>query len=136
MKSALTLRQNAAKYRTMKIIHFFAAAMLLATSALLADGKTIAKTEIGRQFDLLKKGDVSSLRARFTDRQKERVTADKVKKAQKEIRKYTLDDLVESVLEGEYDGKKTIKIKMKNGRTLTTLVEENGQWLADTIWFR
>lgn len=120
----------------MKKIYIFAAAMLLATTALLADAKATAKAEIGRQFDLLKKGDVTALRARFTDRQKERVTADKVKKAQKEIKKLTLDDLVESVIEGEYQGKKTIKIKMKNGRTLTTLVEENGQWYADTIWFR
>ena len=36
----------------------------------------------------------------------------------------------------EADGKKTAKIKMKNGRTLTTLIETDGQWLADTIWFK
>lgn len=120
----------------MKILHILVAAMLLVTYGLFADAKDTAKAEIGRQFDLLKKGDVKALRARFTDRQKERVTADKVKKAQKEIKQYTLDDLVESVIEGEYQGQKTMKIKMKNGRTLTTLVEENGQWYADTIWFR
>lgn len=120
----------------MKKLKTFAAITLLATSTLVADAKTDAKAEIGRQYELLKKGDVTALRARFTDRQKERVTADKVKKAQKEIKSYTLDDLVESVTEGEYKGQMTIKIKMKNGRTLTTLVEENGQWYADTIWFR
>lgn len=132
----MTYRLSCAKYHTMKILHILVAAMLLVTYGLFADAKDTAKAEIGRQFDLLKKGDVKALRARFTDRQKERVTADKVKKAQKEIKQYTLDDLVESVIEGEYQGQKTMKIKMKNGRTLTTLVEENGQWYADTIWFR
>jgi hypothetical protein len=34
-------------------------------------------------------------------------------------------------------GTKTeIKIKMKNGRTLTTLVNVDGKWLADTLWFK
>lgn len=120
----------------MKTLQAFTASVLLLTSTIFADAKATAKAEIGKQFELLKKGDTAALKARFTDRQKERVTSDKVKKAQQEIKKYTLDDLVESAIEGEYEGKKTIKIKMKNGRTLTTLVEENGQWHADTIWFR
>jgi hypothetical protein len=29
-----------------------------------------------------------------------------------------------------------LKIKMKNGRTLTTLVKTDGKWLADTVWFK
>lgn len=120
----------------MKALHILTASALLFSSTLFADAKATAKAEIGKQFALLKRGDTVALKARFTDRQKERVTADKVKKAQQEIKKYTLDDLVESAIEGEYEGKKTIKIMMKNGRTLTTLVEENGQWYADTIWFR
>ena len=28
------------------------------------------------------------------------------------------------------------KIMMQNGRTLTTLILTDGQWLADTIWFK
>lgn len=95
-----------------------------------------AKTEIGRQLELLKKGEIEKLRSRFTPRQKERVTAEKVQKAKAEMDNYTLEDLVASVIEGEYEGKKTIKIKMKNGRTLTTLVKEGSEWYADTIWFR
>lgn len=59
-----------------------------------------------------------------------------LRKGQKEISDYTIDDLVASTVEGEYNGKKTIQIKMANGRTLTTLVFQNGKWLADTIWFR
>lgn len=112
------------------------AALCIAATFIYAGATEIAKAEIGKQFELLKKGDVAKLKARFTDRQKERVTADKVKKAQAEIQNYTLDDLVASTIEGEYQGKKTIKIKMKNGRTLTTLVQEGSEWYADTIWFR
>lgn len=110
-------------------------ALFMATM-IYADAKTTAKAEIGRQYDLLKKGDLVQLKARFTDRQKERVTAEKVKKAQDEIKNYTIDDLVASVIEGDYQGKKTIKIKMKNGRTLTTLIQEGSEWRSDTIWFR
>ena len=50
--------------------------------------------------------------------------------------KYTIDDLVGAVELGEAEGMKTAKIKMKNGRTLTTLVQTNGKWLADTVWFK
>ena len=111
-------------------------ALFVSGTALFADALAIAREEIGRQTELLKKGNVNALRARITDRLKDRVTKDSVKKAQKQLKEYTLDDLVESVEEGEYQGERTIKIKMKNGRTLTTLVERDGQWYADTIWFR
>lgn len=120
----------------MKKMHIIAILVLLFGGSVFADAKEIAKQEISVQSELIRKGLVDKLRARFTDRQKERVTADKVKKAQRELKSYTLDDLVDTVIEGEYNGQKTIKIKMKNGRSLTTLVEENGEWHADTIWFR
>ena len=48
----------------------------------------------------------------------------------------TIDDLFASMQEGEWEGKKTAKVKMKNGRTLTTLILTDGKWLADTVWFR
>ena len=48
----------------------------------------------------------------------------------------TLDDLYASAEMGEYEGKKNAKIKMKDGRTLTTLVETDGKWLSDTIWYK
>lgn len=93
------------------------------------------KGSIAYQFELLKAGDAEKLRACFTDRIKDRVTNDAVEKGKSQAGKYSLDDLVGSVELGEYEGKKTAKIKMKNGRTLTTLIETNGKWLADTIWF-
>jgi hypothetical protein len=46
-----------------------------------------------------------------------------------------MDDLWASSEAGEYEGKKTTKVKMKNGRTLTTLILTDGKWLSDTIWF-
>lgn len=93
------------------------------------------KGSIAYQFELLKAGDTEKLRDCFTDRIKDRVTNDAVEKGKSQAGKYSLDDLVGSVEIGEYEGKKTAKIKMKNGRTLTTLIETNGKWLADTIWF-
>lgn len=98
--------------------------------------KKSPKDSIAYQFELLKKGDADKLKECFTDRQKDKITSEAVEKAKSDISKYTLDDLVASVEDGEYEGKKTAKIKMKNGRTLTTLVQTDGKWLADTIWFR
>jgi hypothetical protein len=92
------------------------------------------KSSIAYQLELIKAGDADKLRTCFTDRIKDRVTKEAVEKAKTEAAKYTIDDLVGSVEKSESDGKKTAKIKMKNGRTLTTLVETNGKWLADTMW--
>ena len=59
-----------------------------------------------------------------------------IQKGQTEAKDYTIDDLVDKVIEGEVDGQKAAKIMMKNGRTLTTLILVDGQWKADTIWFK
>lgn len=93
------------------------------------------KDSIAYQFELLKAGDVDKLKECFTDRIKDKVTKEIVDKAKGDVSKYTLEDLFASSESSEYEGKKTVKVKMKNGRTLTTLVETNGKWLADTIWF-
>lgn len=93
------------------------------------------KSSIAYQLELLKAGDVVKLRSCFTDRMRGRVTQETVEKGKVEAGKYTLDDLFASAEMGEFEGKKTAKIKMKNGRTLTTLVQTDGKWLADTIWF-
>ena len=94
------------------------------------------KSSIAYQFDLVKAGDVDKLKACMTERVRDGVTKEVVDKAKADAPKYTLDDLYASAEMGEYEGKKTAKIKMKNGRTLTTLVETDGKWLADTIWFK
>lgn len=101
-----------------------------------ADDTADVKQAISAQFELLKAGDVEKLKAHFTERQKERITKEAVEKGKANAEKMTLDDLVASVDLGTFDGKKTAKIKMKNGRTLTTLIQTDGKWLADTVWFK
>ena len=94
------------------------------------------KSSIAYQFDLVKAGDADKLKNCFTPRVRDGITKEVVEKAKGEAAQYTLDDLYASAEMGEADGKKTAKVKMKNGRTLTTLIETDGQWLADTIWFK
>jgi hypothetical protein len=94
------------------------------------------KGSIAYQFDLLKAGDVEKLKTCLTERVRDNVTRDAVDKGKDQAAKYTLDELYASAEMGEADGKTTAKIKMKNGRTLTTLVETDGKWLADSIWFK
>lgn len=94
------------------------------------------KSAIANQFELLKAGETEKLKACFTEWLRERITTELVENGKSVAARYTLDDLVASVETGESDGKKTAKIKMKNGRTLTTLIETDGRWLADTIWFK
>jgi hypothetical protein len=93
------------------------------------------KGSLAYQFELVKAGDADKLRPCFTERLRERITKELVDKAKGEAGRYTMDDLWASAEPGEYEGKKTMKVKMKNGRTLTTLVETDGKWLSDTIWF-
>src|SRR5687767_8603532 len=86
------------------------------------------KSSVSYQFEALKAGDFDKLKSCFTDRIRDRVIKEDVEKAKTKVSeaKMTLDDLYQSVEMGEYQGKKTAKVKMKNGRTLTTLVETDG----------
>ncbi len=106
---------------------------LVLTRSAHADSKADAKVVMSKQLETLKKGDLDAIKAGFTSRLQPSITAEKVAKGKKELdkAKYTVDDLVDSV----EDRKDSIKIKMKGGRTLTTLVKVDGKWLADTIWF-
>jgi hypothetical protein len=97
-----------------------------------ADDLADAKAFITKQVELIKKGDVAGLKAGVTKRLQDKITDANVKKAQGQVDKMTIDDLVASVAAG----KDSLKIKMKNGRTLTTLVKTDGAWLADTVWFK
>lgn len=94
------------------------------------------KSSIAYQFELVKAGDADKLKNCLTPRLRDGVTKEVMDKAKTEAAKYTIDDLYASAEMGEAEGKKTAKVKMKNGRTLTTLVETDGQWLADTMWFK
>lgn len=94
------------------------------------------KGSIEYQFSLLKAGDFEALRACFTEQAREVLTADVMTKGRQESKDYAIDDLVAEVIEGQDQGKRTAKIKMKNGRTLTTMIWTEGKWLADTVWFK
>ena len=94
------------------------------------------KSSIAYQFELVKAGDLDKLKACLTPRLRDGLTQEALDKAKASAAAYTMDDLYDSAEMGEADGKKTAKVKMKNGRTLTTLVETDGKWLADTIWFK
>ncbi len=107
-----------------------------ATPAARSGSLSDPKSSIAYQFDLIKAGDVEKLKSCLTPRVRDGVTKEVVDKAQGQAAQYTVDDLYASAEMGEADGKKTAKVKMKNGRTLTTLIETDGQWLADTIWFK
>lgn len=98
--------------------------------------KKSPKDSMAYQFELLKGGDTDKLKECFTERLRERITPEAVEKGKSEAGNYTLDDLVGSVEMGQAEGKQTAKIMMKNGRTLTTLVQTDGKWLADTVWFK
>ncbi len=92
---------------------------------------------IGYQFGLLKQGNIEALKACFTEDVRERITAEAVKVGQQNAENTTLDDLLGEVIESEGLGAtRSVKIKMKNGRTLTTLVLTDGKWLAETVWFK
>ena len=88
------------------------------------------------QFELVRAGDFENLKECLTDRAKASLTEEIVENAKANAAEYKMEDLFASSEEGELDGNKTAKVIMKNGRTLTTLVETNGRWLADTIWFK
>ncbi len=112
---------------------------VVATTFAAADDKnplSEPKKSIEHQLKLLKDGDADKLKACFTKRQQDKVTKEAVAAAQKQVEKMTLDDLVKDVVLSEAGGVKEAKIKMKSGRTLTTLILTDGKWLADTIWFK
>ncbi len=92
------------------------------------------KAALAAHLDALKTGDVATLQAGFTPRLRSKVTPELLKAGQAEAAKFTLDELVASVEMSE--DQKTAKLKMKNGRTLTTMILTDGKWLADTIWFK
>jgi hypothetical protein len=110
----------------------FAIGVWLMVAPAYADELGDARTVIAKQVEQIKKGDVAGLKEGFTKRLQDRITEEGVKRAQKDIGSMTLDELVASVA----PGKDSIKVKMKNGRSLTTLVKVDGKWLADTVWFK
>lgn len=68
----------------------------------------------------------------FTSRLQDMITAEMLVKAKEVLAGLTLDELYES----ERSSPNAVKVKAKNGRSLTTLVREGDVWKADTLWFK
>lgn len=94
------------------------------------------KSSIEYQLELVKAGDFEKLKSCVMPEVRDKITKEGIDKAKTNAANYTIDDLYESAEDGEMDGKKTAKVKMKNGRTLTMLVEDNGKWLSNSVWFK
>ena len=101
-----------------------------------ADAMATPKGSITYQLQLLNDGKLEEFKACFTERLHAGITPDAMAKGKNEVGSMSIDDLFQSSQDGEWEGKKTCKVKMANGRTLTTLVLTDGKWLADTIWFK
>lgn len=98
--------------------------------------KKSPKDSILYQYDLLKKGDTDKLKECFTERVKSQVTSEAVEKAKENAVKNNLESLLGEMTEGTEDGKKTVFIRLNNGRALTMLIQqEDGRWLSNSIWF-
>jgi len=119
---------------TLRLLALSLCLLGLVASSAVADDLADAKAVITKQVEALKQGNDAVVRKMFTERLRAKITPEAIKAAQKELGKMTIDDLVASAAPGS--SKDSLKIKMKNGRTLTTLVKVDGQWLADTIWFK
>lgn len=118
--------------RTLRTLPIAALLVALLSAVARADELADARGVIGKQIELIQKGDVAGLRATFTKRLHHRITEERVQALQKEAANYRVENLVASaVSEGG-----VIKIKMKNGGFLSRLVQVDGEWLADTLWFR
>ena len=119
---------------TLRILSIFILALgfVIVPRVAHADELADAKAFITKQVDQITKGDVDGLKAGFSKRQKDKITKAMVEKAKKQVGTMTIDELVEKVV----PGKDSLKVKMKGGRSLTTLVKEDGAWKADTLWFK
>ena len=113
----------------------FAVAFAVASTA-RADDTADVKKEIEAQIDLIKKGNVDELKKHFTARLQGSLTPDAVKAAAKKSETVTIDDLAAKIVVTEANGTKSAAVTMKNGRKLTTFVQKDGKWLADTVWFK
>jgi len=114
-------------------------ALTFTANVFAGDAPATKKTfqqEISLQIELIKKADVEKLKVRFTERQRNKITKKMLQKAVKEVGSYSIDELVHKVEPGKYKGQQTAKIKMKNGRSLTTFMLVDGEWQADTLWFK
>ncbi|MCH9656501.1 MAG: hypothetical protein K0U86_03420 [Planctomycetes bacterium] len=103
----------------------------------LADQLTKKSREIIKlQLQYIQNLDVKSMKPYFTERVRNLITSDLLKSARKQAETASPEELVHSIQLEDSGDQIQAKIKMKNGRTLTTLILVKGKWEADTIWFK
>lgn len=104
-----------------------------ATPAAVAMDCSTPKKTIQSQYEGIKSGaPLDAMKSCFTARQKDKITAEMLAGAKTEIGKMSFEEIYAS---DEPNGD-SVKVKMKNGRTLTTLVKDGSTWKADTLWFK
>ena len=104
-----------------------------ATAAAVAMDCSTPKKTIQSQYDGIKSGaPLEAMKSCFTARQKDKITAEMLASAKTEVGKMTFEEIYAS----EEPSGDSVKVKMKNGRTLTTLVKDGSTWKADTLWFK
>lgn len=103
-----------------------------APAAVAMDCSTPKKT-IQSQYEGIKSGaPLEAMKSCFTARQKDKITAEMLASAKTEIAKMSFEEIYAS----EEANGDSVKVKMKNGRSLTTLVKDGSTWKADTLWFK
>lgn len=103
----------------------------------LADQLTKKSREIiALQLKYIQDKNVEAMKPFFTKRVRQLITTEALQKAKQQAASAKPEELVHSIQIIESGNEIHAKIKMKNGRTLTTLVPVNGKWEADTIWFQ
>ena len=103
----------------------------------LANKLTIKSREIiTLQLQYIQNLDVKSMKPYFTERIRKLITTDLLKQAKQQAASAKPEELVHSIQLEDNGDQMRAKIKMKNGRTLTTLIPVDGKWEADTVWFK
>ncbi len=97
---------------------------------------SIARREIQTQCELIEKGDTAELKKHFTKRLQKHIVDFRIRRVQRILPLYKLHDLVGSAEETTRGGKRIIIVKMRKGNPLTTLVEIDGKWYTDRMWFK
>lgn len=80
--------------------------------------------------------DYAEFRAAFTERLRDDVTEEAFTVAQRMKEKHPIGPEVIDKEASEVVTAGIVKLRLQNGRVLTTMVKANDQWLADTIFFK
>lgn len=119
------------------VAHLEASKLSAAQKKELVDQLTKKSREIiTLQLQYIQNLNAEALKPYFTERVRNQITTELLKQAKQQVASASPESLVHSIELSKSDGNFQAKVKMKNGRTLTTLIPVRGKWEADTIWFK